>query len=45
MQPGDVLITYADIDELENDIGFRPSTSISTGIDKFVKWYTNKGKI
>jgi UDP-glucuronate 4-epimerase len=45
MQPGDVLTTFADIDELENDIGFRPSTSISDGIDKFVKWYMNKGKI
>lgn len=39
MQPGDVPITYADIDELTNDIGFRPETSIEKGIEKFVNWY------
>ena len=45
MEPGDVPVTYADIDDLANDIGFRPSTPIEVGIDKFVKWYMNKGKI
>lgn len=39
MQPGDVPITYADIDELTTDIGFRPETSIEDGISKFVNWY------
>ena len=39
MQPGDVEITYADIKDLEFDFGFRPSTSIRTGIRKFVEWY------
>lgn len=39
MQPGDVLRTYADISDLERDIGFRPSTSIEDGIAKFVEWY------
>ena len=39
MQPGDVLNTFADIDDLVNEIGFRPSTSINSGIDKFVNWY------
>ncbi|PKH63994.1 protein CapI [Psychrobacter sp. 4Dc] len=39
MQAGDVPITYADIDELTTDIGFRPQTSIEEGISKFVNWY------
>jgi UDP-glucuronate 4-epimerase len=39
MQPGDVPATYADIDDLEQAVGFRPSTSIESGIDSFVKWY------
>ena len=39
MQAGDVPITYADIDELVDDIGFTPDTSIEQGIEKFVYWY------
>ena len=39
MQPGDVKDTYADIDGLEKDFGFKPTTTISTGMDKFVDWY------
>ncbi|WFE68829.1 NAD-dependent epimerase [Thiomicrospira sp. R3] len=39
MQPGDVPITYADVDELTKDTGFKPSTSIEEGIGKFVNWY------
>jgi UDP-glucuronate 4-epimerase len=39
MQPGDVPATYADVDDLMRDVGFRPSTPIKTGIDKFVTWY------
>ena len=39
MQAGDVPITYADIDELVDDIGFKPETSIEEGIEKFVDWY------
>jgi UDP-glucuronate 4-epimerase len=39
MQPGDVEATYADVAELELDIGFRPSTSIEDGIASFAKWY------
>jgi UDP-glucuronate 4-epimerase len=39
MQPGDVPITYADVDDLIADIGFKPATSIEEGITKFVKWY------
>ena len=39
MQPGDVPITYADVDDLIADTGFKPSTSIEDGINEFVKWY------
>ncbi|MDX2256926.1 MAG: NAD-dependent epimerase [Pseudanabaenaceae cyanobacterium bins.39] len=39
MQPGDVPVTYADVDELIKDVGFKPSTSIEEGIEYFVKWY------
>jgi len=39
MQPGDVPATYADIDALTRDIGFRPLTPIEVGIARFVAWY------
>ncbi len=39
MQPGDVPITYADIDDLIADTGFKPSTTIEEGIASFVQWY------
>lgn len=39
MQPGDVPVTYADIDDLEREIGFRPATSLEEGIGRFVRWY------
>jgi len=39
MQPGDVLSTYADIDDLAELTGFRPVTDIETGIARFVQWY------
>jgi UDP-glucuronate 4-epimerase len=39
MQPGDVPVTYANIDDLTMDTGFKPSTSIEQGISKFVNWY------
>ncbi|MGI9474139.1 MAG: NAD-dependent epimerase [Rubripirellula sp.] len=39
MQPGDVPATYADIEALENAVGFRPATPIETGIARFVDWY------
>ena len=39
LQDGDVEETYADMTDLENEIGFMPSTSIETGIDQFVTWY------
>ncbi len=39
LQPGDVLSTYADVNELMQDVGFKPSTSIETGLKHFVQWY------
>jgi len=39
LQPGDVPATYADIDDLSRDVGFKPSTSIEVGIPRFVQWY------
>lgn len=45
MQSGDVLRTYADITNLENDIGFKPNTSIEDGIARFVRWYKEYYKV
>lgn len=39
LQPGDVPSTYADVDDLTNDVGFKPATPIEVGIPRFVKWY------
>jgi UDP-glucuronate 4-epimerase len=39
MQPGDVLETYADIDDLVRDTGFTPSITIEIGLEKFINWY------
>ncbi|MCP4758089.1 MAG: NAD-dependent epimerase [Planctomycetes bacterium] len=39
MQPGDVLATWADTTDLEHDLGYKPSTSIETGVSNFVDWY------
>ena len=39
MQPGDVPITYADTTPLEQDFGFKPSTSLRTGLRTFAEWY------
>ena len=39
MQPGDVPVTYADTTALEEDFGFRPSTSLREGLRKFAEWY------
>jgi UDP-glucuronate 4-epimerase len=40
MQPGDVPTTYADVDDLQREVGFKPQTPIETGIQRFVEWYT-----
>ncbi|RMH31061.1 MAG: hypothetical protein D6690_17430, partial [Nitrospirae bacterium] len=39
MQPGDVLATYADVEDLIRDTGFSPTTPIEVGIPGFVDWY------
>jgi UDP-glucuronate 4-epimerase len=39
MQPGDVPATYADVDDLMREVGFRPSTSIEDGIARFAAWF------
>ncbi|MUL36655.1 NAD-dependent epimerase [Gloeocapsopsis dulcis] len=41
MQPGDVPATYADVEDLIADVGFKPSTSIEEGMHKFIQWYIN----
>ena len=45
MQPGDVPITFADIEPLRNLSGFSPQTSIDYGIRKFVEWFKLYHKI
>ncbi|RPH50747.1 MAG: NAD-dependent epimerase [Desulfobacteraceae bacterium] len=39
LQPGDVVSTYADVDDLMKDVGFKPQTPLETGIKEFVTWY------
>jgi UDP-glucuronate 4-epimerase len=39
MQPGDVPATYADVDDLMRDVGFRPATPIAEGVAHFVEWF------
>jgi UDP-glucuronate 4-epimerase len=44
MQPGDVPVTYAQVDKLINDVGFKPSTNIEFGLSKFVNWFKREEK-
>lgn len=39
MQPGDVPDTYADVEALEQDVGYRPRVSVEEGVKRFVEWY------
>lgn len=39
LQPGDVLDTYADIDDLVEQFGYKPSTSVKQGVENFAAWY------
>lgn len=39
LQPGDVPDTYADVDDLVADLGYKPSTSVEDGIGRFLQWY------
>ncbi len=41
MQPGDVPVTYADVNDLIKDVGFQPNTPLEVGLEKFVSWYKN----
>ncbi|MEY4931043.1 MAG: hypothetical protein RI909_1767 [Bacteroidota bacterium] len=45
LQEGDVPETFADVDDLMNDVGFKPSTPIETGIGNFVTWYKQYYKV
>jgi len=45
MQPGDVPATYADIDALDDAVGYRPSTPIEEGVRRFVEWYRGYYKV
>jgi len=45
LQPGDVVSTFADIDDLIRDTGIKPEISLREGLEKFVQWwleYTRK---
>ncbi len=39
LQDGDVVATFADIEDLRNDLGYQPSTNIASGLKQFVGWY------
>lgn len=41
MQPGDMPATYADVEDLMRDAGFKPSTPLEEGLRKFVEWYNS----
>ena len=45
MQPGDVPVTYADIDALTSTIGYRPYTPIQEGVSRFVDWFRQYYKL
>jgi UDP-glucuronate 4-epimerase len=39
IQPGEVLITYADIGKAKKLLGYEPKTDVEEGVKEFVKWY------
>ncbi len=45
LQPGDVPETYANVDDLINDVAFKPATSIEDGIARFIEWYRDFYKV
>uniref|UniRef100_B8DMN5 NAD-dependent epimerase/dehydratase n=1 Tax=Nitratidesulfovibrio vulgaris (strain DSM 19637 / Miyazaki F) TaxID=883 RepID=B8DMN5_NITV9 len=45
MQPGDVEATYADVDDLIRDTGFKPHTPLEQGIEAFVRWFRDYYKM
>ena len=44
MQPGDVPVTFADVDELIDEVGYKPETAVRDGMCKFVHWYCQSVK-
>lgn len=45
LQPGDVPSTYADVSDLENNLHYKPSTSIEDGVEQFIRWYREFFKV
>ncbi len=45
LQPGDVPATYANVDDLINDVDYKPSTTVEEGIANFVDWYRDFYKV
>ncbi|MHB1238895.1 MAG: NAD-dependent epimerase [Gammaproteobacteria bacterium] len=45
LQPGDVPDTYADVEDLERDVGYRPGTPVEVGVARFVDWYRSFYKV
>ncbi len=45
MQPGDVRVTYANIDDLVRDIGYKPATTVEQGLASFVSWYRDDYRV
>ncbi|MEI7706799.1 MAG: NAD-dependent epimerase [Chlorobium sp.] len=45
MQPGDVPDTYADVDQLIQDVNYKPETTVQQGIKRFITWYRNYYKL
>ena len=45
LQPGDVPDTFADIDDLTNEFGYKPSMSIEQGVKNFTEWYKKYNKL
>jgi UDP-glucuronate 4-epimerase len=45
MQPGDVAATYADVEDLADYVGYRPQTTIESGVQRFVDWYLSYHQI
>ena len=39
LQPGDVVASHADVDDLVEDFGYKPSTTVDEGIRDFIDWY------
>jgi UDP-glucuronate 4-epimerase len=43
LQPGDVLVTYADISKARERLGYRPHTGVQDGLERFLAWYREQG--